>query len=244
MRTFTVHPVATIFTILALICLVALGSWQLQRRTWKIELIATINERLAQPPVSLEQALKMRTEEQGIRYLPVSVRGIYDHRRERHVFGTLGAIPGYFIFTPFILEGGVENISTIAVNRGFVPQAQKAMNMREEGQIDGVLTIVGLFRLAEEKPGFAKLLAPSPQADQNIWYSRDPSALWADEPGIQNWYLDSNGRENPAPSPAGGTTKITFSNRHLEYALTWYGLALTLVGVYLAYGFRRRRASV
>ena len=52
-------------------------------------------------------------------------------------------------------------------------------------------------------------------------------------------WIDSAGMENPAAWPKGGTTRLQFNNRHLEYALTWFGLALTMLGVYVAFSLRR-----
>ena len=54
--------------------------------------------------------------------------------------------------------------------------------------------------------------------------------------------IDADARpEPPGGLPRGGVTRLDLPNRHLEYALTWYGLALTLIGVYAAFAASRLR---
>jgi surfeit locus 1 family protein len=45
----------------------------------------------------------------------------------------------------------------------------------------------------------------------------------------------------PGGFPKGGVTRLELPNRHLEYALTWYGLAAALVAVFAAFAVTRWR---
>jgi len=224
--TFRFTPVASVCVLLSLIILMTLGTWQLHRRAWKLELIEAVATRSNGEAEPLE----------------VIVSGKLVHKHEIHVFGTIGPKPGYFIFTP--LSPGTDKSDALTmVNRGFVPEQMKSPTTRADGQTDGMLTIVGLFREAERKPAPAKWFSLPNRPDENIWHIRDPQKFIT-VPGFQtsapDWYIDSLGEENTASLPAGDTTKIEFNNRHMEYALTWYGLGATLLGVWLAWSIRRK----
>ncbi|MEQ8934762.1 MAG: SURF1 family cytochrome oxidase biogenesis protein, partial [Amphiplicatus sp.] len=97
------------------------------------------------------------------------------------------------------------------------------------------------LRSAEIPPVIAKLFRPDDQPADNLWFTRDP-VRFAAHHGIETapWYIDSSGEEaGAAPWPKGGTTRIDFPNNHLDYALTWFGLAAALVGVYIVFSIKR-----
>lgn len=241
-RKFTFFPIATLTMVLAFSILIGLGNWQLHRRAWKLELISTIEARSNNAPAPLAQILENHNADKDVRYTKVMVTGRFDHDNEVHVFGTLGPTPGYYIFTPLITSQ-IALRQPIYINRGFVPQALKDPAKRALGQITEIVTLTGLFRNAERRTGIASLFTPQDLPDANQWYSRDPDLFTkyyygSSEEG-HNWYIDSLGTENPVAIPQGNTTRIDFNNRHLEYALTWFGLALTLVGVWFAYSLRK-----
>jgi surfeit locus 1 family protein len=180
----------------------------------------------------------------------VRLRGVFDHTEERHIFTAPPRAPGvpataragYWVLTPLRLEG----TGRIAhVNRGFVPDDRKAADSRAAGQPSGTVEIVGLYRTADRRATFDGANDPA----GNVWYVRDPAELWprafpaATSPGGA-WpvaYVDMTGPPpgGGLPLPLGGRT--TISNRHLEYALTWYGLAGTLLAVYGAFAWGRLR---
>lgn len=131
----------------------------------------------------------------------------------------------------------------IYVNRGFAPQAFRDPALRADGAVAGEIRIEGLFRSAEAKRGFEKWLAPNDQPEDNLYFIRDPEILAARRGiSVPPFYVDSSGRESAAPWPKGGLTRIDIPNRHLEYALTWFGLAAALIGVFLAFSFKRADA--
>ncbi len=65
--------------------------------------------------------------------------------------------------------------------------------------------------------------------------------------GLENvmpFSIDADGSEVPGGLPRGGQTRLIFTNDHLGYAVTWFGLAIALLGVYLAFHIREGRLSV
>lgn len=227
------------FAALAFAILVGLGFWQLDRLAWKEALIARVTERLgdlpvAAPPPSAWADLDLA----AVEYTPVEVHGRYLNDKEIAVVHTLTAPKGplggvgYFIMTPFRTDEGW----LVYVNRGFVPKDRKSASSRESGLIDGPTTVVGLLRQPAERSWFM----PGDAASANEWFSREP-ALFAAASGfpageIAPYLIDL--RFDPAlPGglPQGGETPIAFPNNHLQYAVTWFGLAAALVGVFVVF---------
>lgn len=238
---FRFRPVLTVFVAAAFAGLVALGLWQLERREWKLDLIEKSEARIAAEPIDFDEAVARARVGEDMEYQPVIVAGVYAHDLEAPVFGTLDGKPGAYIFTPLdapdTQTGGRR---FIYVNRGFVPQKLLAPETRPEGEVRGDVKVRGLFRYAERRSGFAKLLGADDQPDQNLWFLRSPQKLAARH-NIDTvpYYVDSSGAENLGAWPRGGTTQLDFFNRHLEYALTWFALAGALLGVYAAFSLKR-----
>lgn len=254
--------VLSIATLVALAVLIALGNWQWQRKAWKEELITTIETRASADPLPPERwsTLSCRSmHDVGLasscEFTTVRLPGQFDHRGERHIFtnapqGFTPGGPGYWVFTPFHLEGSG---ARIFVNRGFVPEASKDPQTRREGQISGENEIIGQIRSAEQRGMFTGDSNP----EANVWFLRDPrELLGASETGtgeLSEWqgpgpsgldfYIDQIAPAPPGGLPAPRPSRIELPNRHLEYALTWWGLAVTLIGVYAAFVIGRLRGA-
>lgn len=234
MIAFRPYPVMTVLAAAALAVLCVLGWWQLERLTWKLDLIAAVEARVDAEPLPIDELIA--TQDPSLwEYAPVSATGRFDHSREVHVFGqNLGGQIGWFIFTPLIREGA----APVIVNRGFVPQALKDPLMRAEGQVAGVVTVTGLAR----QSGSSNAFSPPPNFEVNEWYVRDRAAM-ASHMGVGepvSLVIDSR-EDAPGGWPQGGQTRLEFTNSHLGYALTWFGLALTMIGVYIAYHWQKGR---
>lgn len=233
---------AFVLGLVALAILLSLGTWQVQRLHWKEGLLATIDQRMHAPPVSLAEAERLFEETGDVDYVPVTVTGAFMHEGERHFLATWKGQSGFYIYTPLRLEDG----RSLLVNRGFVPYGMKEASSRAEGQAGGAVTVTGLARnpLAE-KPSS---IVPDNDVAGNIffWKDRDAMAASAGLPsghGLVPFFLDADATPNPGGWPAGGVTIVDLPNNHLEYAVTWYGLAAALAGVLLfsLIGQRRRR---
>ncbi len=231
--TFHFRPALTAAALAALAILCSLGSWQMQRLAWKTELIAKTEARLSAAPMPLDEALRRAEAGEDLEYQPVYADGVYRLDLAALVFGAHEGKPGAWVFTPFERSAGV-----IYVNRGFAPQ-DGAADAAKAGPAAAV-RVEGLFRSAEVKRGLERALAPVDQQADNLYFARDPERLAAAHSlDVPAYYIESFGRESAAPWPRGGLTRVEFPNRHLEYALTWFGLAGALVAVFLAFSFRR-----
>jgi surfeit locus 1 family protein len=196
----------------------ALGTWQIERRAWKLDLIARVESRIHAAPAALPDpprwpVLDAKAEE----YLRVTATGEFLHDRETLVQALTEHGAGFWVITPLRTPQGI-----VLVNRGFVP-AEKTVRRPESGGAPGRLTVTGLLRATEPGGGF--LRTNDPAADR--WYSRDVAAI-AKARGLGStapFFVDADGSPNPRRYPIGGLTVVRFNNNHLIYALTWFALA-------------------
>jgi surfeit locus 1 family protein len=228
-----------VLVVAAFAVLVSLGTWQMQRLQWKVALIAAIAERRSAPPVPLQEIEAMAAAGEDIDYRTVRVSGIYDHGRERHFFATHEGRTGFYVFTPLMLADG----RALFVNRGFVPFEKKDASTRPEGQVAGGVAIDGLARAKlSEKPSS---LVPDNDIAKNIFYWKDLDAMASSAAiapdRVVPFFVDADASANPGGLPIGGVTQFDLPNNHLQYALTWYGLAAALVVVSGFYVYRPKR---
>ena len=224
----------TLFTVAALAMLIGLGTWQLNRKTWKDGLQREIDQRAQQAPRSMSDGAALAKLEP---YTRVRVRGTLRHDGERHLYAPdprLGS--GVLVFTPLVLGDG----STLMVNRGFVPDALRDPSKRTAGLLGGEVEVTGLVRAPEVQAAFV----PPNDPQRNQWYWRDIATMAGNAPRVLPIYLDAGAEPaNPGGWPKGGGTLLQLPNKHLEYMVTWYGIALTLVGVYAAFARGRLKAA-
>lgn len=228
----------SVLAALALSVLIALGTWQVERLGWKETLLATIAERMAAAPVPLDEVVAAWTAGAEIEYRRVSVEGRFLHDREQFFFGTYGGRSGFYVYTPLERADG----SLVFVNRGFVDMDLKDPSRRQAGQVEGEVAVVGLAReRLSDKPSS---LVPDNDPAQNIFYWKDIDAM-AENAGLDrakllDVFVDADATPNPGGYPVGAVTIIDLPNNHLQYAVTWYGLALALAGVFAFRFFGRR----
>jgi len=229
---------------LVLICLailLSLGTWQVERLHWKEGLIAKIAERRDAAPVPRAEIEAAEKLGEDIEFRRVSVSGTFDHARERHFFATHQGQTGFYVYTPLLLQDG----RTLFVNRGFIPYEMKEPAKRGEGQMAGEVTLTGYARAKlGEKPSS---LVPDNDLPKNIFYWKDIAAMTTsaglDPARVLPFFVDADATvKNPGGFPVGGVTQFDLPNNHLQYAVTWYGLALALSGVVVAMWLKRRRS--
>jgi surfeit locus 1 family protein len=227
----------TAASLVLFVALAGLGTWQLERKQWKEALIAKIAARIAAPTVDLAEAEAMARAGEDVDYLHVVAKGRFLHDKERYVYAPTAAGLGWHVYTPLELAPG----RVVWINRGFVPDANKAASTRTPGLVAGEIEVRGLLRSYPKRGAFQ----PENDVAHNLWYWPDVPAMSASAfPRVAGpaFVIDAD-RLPAAPGglPQGGVTRLQLPNRHLEYALTWYGLALTLIAVYLSLAAGRLR---
>ena len=231
--------------VIGVVFLSGLGTWQLKRLAWKEALIARVENNLSGPPVALAEIEALQRSGADFEYRPIQVTGTFDHSREQHFFATHKGNPGYYVYTPAQLADG----RMLFVNRGYVPLERKAVTGREQGQVTGAVTVTGLARSAP--PAKPNSFVPDNDLVKNVyhWKSLDQMTANAFPDGgvdVVPLFVDANEAANPGGLPVGGVTLISFPNSHLQYAITWFGLAATLLGVggYFLFGRLRQKSSL
>jgi surfeit locus 1 family protein len=222
----------------------ALGTWQVQRRAWKLDLIARVDQRVHAAPVAAPAPdLWPQIDAAGYEYQPVKVQGTWLDRQSVLTKALTEDGAGFWVMTPLQQADGTQ----ILVNRGFTPEKMRAEWLKQIAEATPSaesVTVIGLMRMSEPGGGF---LRHNDAASQQ-WFSRDVAAI-AQSQGLSRaapYFIDQgvpvgNPAHDLAKPTAGqaemlrsGMTVIQFHNSHLVYALTWYGLAaMVLVAAFL-----------
>jgi surfeit locus 1 family protein len=228
----------TLATAIGLAILVALGVWQLQRLSWKEALLAHVAALQTAKPVPVGPVLDAAAAGQDVGYTRVSV-----------TCPGLGAAPFLELYGLREGQAGSRLISacpvdasryrTVLVDRGFVVDTVSARPKVDPADRMPV-QLVGVLRV----PDRATFVTPKNRVEANRWFSRDvpamAAALKAPQPAPVFLMAETSSNPQwqalvPAPLPA------EIPNRHLEYAITWFGLAGALAAVYAAMLWRRLR---
>ncbi len=215
---------------IAFIGFVALGVWQLERRVWKLDLILRVESRIHAAPIAAPGPAEWSTitaARDEYRHVEVSGRYLPDADTRIQAVTAIGA--GDWLLTPLQRRDG----SIVLINRGFVMPDWAPDPLRESAAASDV-AVIGLLRLTEPGGGFLRNNMPA----EGRWYSRDVQAIAAAH-GLRRvapYFIDAAatglGRDTAdtdTNGPVGGLTVVRFRNQHLQYALTWFALALMVV---------------
>ena len=224
------------FALLGFLALLALGTWQVERLGWKERLIAERHAAVTAPPAPLPGSL---AEAKPLEYHHIAATGTFLNDRELFLGATDDdGHPGYHVITPLRLADG----EVLLVDRGFIPEGRKDPARRAEGELKGPVIVSGLLRLGSDvKPHW---FLPDNNVARNYW-------IWVDIPAMAQaahvdrvlpFYMDADATPNPGGLPIGGQTRLDLPNNHLQYAITWYALAVALAVIYVIF-IRRRRAE-
>ena len=231
-----------ILTIAGLAVLIGLGAWQLERKAWKEGLIDSLRQRLSAPAASLPSPDDWsRLTQQVDEFRRVRFRAVFLHAQEAAVYAAGSALrpdvpgPGYWVFTPAKLPSG----AIVAVDRGFVPENRRDAATRASGQVRGPVEIVGALRWPEQGGWFA----PGPDPAKRQWFERDHLGMaqalgWGE---VAPFYVAQEAPVPPGGVPKPGRLASNLRNQHLQYALTWFGLAIVLASVFGFWAFARLR---
>lgn len=235
-RTARSRVVLSGIMLLLAVTFVGLGAWQVQRLSWKLDLIARVEARVhrdaAPAPAASEWAEISAAKDE---YRHVTVKGSFDHAKTVLVQAVTERGAGFWVMTPLLQDDG----SAILINRGFVPADRRDPASRAAGDMTGPVLVTGLLRVSEPSGGFLRSNDPA----RGRWFSRDVAAIAA-AASLANaapYFIDADASSNPGGLPVGGLTVVSFRNSHLVYALTWFALAIMSAAAgYLIY--RRRLA--
>ena len=223
---------------------VALGTWQVDRRAWKLDLIERVAQRVHAPAVDAPGvAAWPQINAAADEYRHVRLTGTFLHDRETLVQATTERGAGFWVLTPLRQADG----RSVLVNRGFVPPERTDRGARG-AEPAGEVTVTGLLRMSEPSGVFPRKNDPA----TDRWYARDVTAIAARRgvADVAPYFVDAEAGPAPAAPtpnaetawPVGGLTVIAFHNSHLVYALTWYALAL-MVAIGAGYAVREERRA-
>jgi cytochrome oxidase assembly protein ShyY1 len=220
----------SIAAMIVLAVLLGLGKWQLDRKVWKEGLIATLQQRLAAAPAQLPPPERWGGLDpaQG-EYRRVQFTAEFVPDQEALVFTSGSAFrpdvagPGYWVFAPARLVGG----GVVVVDRGFVPEGRQDRATRAAGEVAGPVEMVGVTRWPESSSWFM----PPADPGHNLWFARDPAAI----AGAKGWgevapfFIELESPVPPGGLPLPGPLKVNLPDDHLQYAMTWFGLAAVVL---------------
>ncbi len=222
----------------------ALGTWQVLRLGEKLELIERVESRIDSPAVALPAVSEWASVSKASHeYLPVRFEGQFLMDLTTRVQATTALGKGHWLLTPL----RTADDTVVWVNRGFIaPNQTDALASANSPQAR--YSVQGLLRISE--PDGAFLRDNDPQA--NRWYSRDIAALNQHHQLVQAapYFVDAGRPRNlgeeilgftPETYPVDGLTVIKFKNNHVVYAVTWYALALMVLGITVWLSRKRNR---
>lgn len=235
---FTIGKILFITFMLATIAaLTGLGNWQVQRLSWKQSLITQVAARIDLPRTALPVPQRWgQMIPENYNFTPSFLHGTYQFQHEVYVFTTLQnpkgkqGGQGVWVMTPLKLDSG----PLVYINRGFVPYDTWLGGTNGWDNPTGALTVSGLMR----KPELQDIFAPDPNMDTRLFNRRDPRFIATSlnlgeaETGpdkLAPFFIDAAATTS-GRLPQGGETLLSFTNNHLQYVVTWYGLALAVLG--------------
>jgi surfeit locus 1 family protein len=225
----------TVFTVPAVLIMLGLGVWQIQRLQWKEALIAERTERTTAAAIPLPGP---DADLGNVEFRHVSLAGELLHDKEMLLGArSLNDNTGYHVVTPFRLGDG----RVVLVDRGWIPLDRKTADKRAAGNITGPVALEGVVRLNGQQTWFV----PDNRPDLNFFFWVDLPAM-AKLAGLPNtetrFFVEAGPAKNTGGFPIGGQTRINLPNDHLQYAITWFSLAGALMVIYVLY--HRRKPEV
>ncbi|HZY54450.1 MAG TPA: SURF1 family protein [Reyranella sp.] len=217
-----------------------LSVWQMERREWKLGILNRIAENQAAAPMPFDELIKgdpLRRE-----YGRVRIAGTLLNDKEYYLAArSLKDDVGIQVITPLRTDDG----TIVLFDRGFVPSEKKDPKTRVAGQPSGRVELIGIVRRNQVKRYFA----PDNDPAKNFWFHVDVPLMRKEaggkpDPVLDTFFLEADATPNPGGLPIGGQTRLDIPNDHLQYAITWFLIAMAGIGVYLAYHWENGRLAV
>ncbi len=236
------QKIALPLVILSTIILLVLGTWQVYRLLWKLELIHKIELRLTTNPEELKlEQVDINKDE----YKLVLIYGHFLNNKEKYLY--MGSVSprggqGYDLLTPFKTNQG----KIILVDMGWVPYGFKDQSKRNESLSPIELKLVGMLHKSEKKAYFT----PDNDSLKNMWFFIDVKSMLSDvqhDEKAEDFFVrlvkdPQNIKQDIYPIY--GDKTVRYRNDHLEYAIIWYSLALILVIMYVVFAKRKRKLGI
>lgn len=234
MKKFSPGLWPTVMTVPAVLIMLSLSIWQLDRYTWKIDLIETLEHQLSTAAVAMPVG-DFDVEEWA--YRRVSLSGEFQHDKEIHLFSHAAkGHQGFQIITPLVRS---DDGSIILVNRGWVPKDKKDPASRLEGQLSGIQVMEGIVRKPWTK---SWTYMPDNNPDTNVWlYGELDQMAGHLNLDVAPVFVELEKADIPGGLPLGGQTRMSVPNNHIEYFFTWAGLAVAMIIIYGLFGIKRAR---
>ena len=232
---------ALLFVVVSVIVMLYLGTWQVKRLFWKNALVQTIATNTSMEPLALDRCQDLQVQAQDL-YRPVTLSGEFDYKHAFYLYAGAREMQGgqgYRMLTIFNCAKG----GHILVDRGWVPLDYRQMPEKIY-EPKGTMTLHGAL-LKGEQPG---IFTPSNRPEHNMWYWIDldsfakvtsyslPAVFFMEAP---------TERDGPVHIrfPLGKQVEASLRNNHLQYAITWYSLAIAAIVIYILALRNKRRTS-
>jgi surfeit locus 1 family protein len=220
----------TLITVPAVLVMLALGTWQVQRLNWKTEIIDRFEAQAAAAPIAAPQTIDDIEE---MRFARVHAQGHFLHDKELLLTGrSFKGSTGFHLVTPLQrMDGGV-----LLVNRGWVPSKYKSAKRRPQTLVEGLVTVEGIVHQDRSKGYFV----PENEPGREIWLTVHTQEI-AKVRGLENvanYYVDELERTEGSRLPIGAKLVVSVRNEHLSYIVIWFSLALALSVIYVIYHYQ------
>ncbi|KYM94491.1 Surfeit locus protein 1 [Cyphomyrmex costatus] len=208
----------------------ALGTWQIKRWKWKLDLIEKLKQRTSAEPIDLPSDLDELKDKE---YYRMKVKGKFLYEKE-FLIGPRSLIingeaisekgggvfsrktsSGYYVITPFKLE---DRDLVIMINRGWIPKCNRS-TYKMGNKITDFIEVIGIIRGTEKRPPFI----PNNVSTKGVWHYRDLDAM-AKIAEAEPVYIELLAEYDTPQGPIGGQTKVALRNEHFSYIITWYSL--------------------
>ena len=229
----------TLFTIISLLILISLGTWQVYRLIWKNSLISNYIYKFNNEIIKYDKSFSFNDE---FEYRRINIKGRFINEKEILIIGkTFEGNVGFHLITPFITK----EEKLLLINRGWISEKLKLRSSRSFSLIEEDIVIDGIIRRPQKKGYFV----PENDPIGNFWFTIKPyqieKALKLESFDLEKkFYVDVIRDKGKLKLPIGVSGSPNFRNQHLTYAFTWYSLAITLIIVYFVFHFKEKRLII
>ncbi len=193
--------------------LLSLGSWQLYRLNWKLNLLSEIENSLKNNPVELYKVDKKN-------YLRIKTSGVIDFNKQIYLYNlNESGKPGFEVINPIII-----NNENYLINRGWIPFEKKD---KPEVNLINESNIIGTLKLQHKASSFK----PDNDINKNYWFTLNREDIFKYTGKKFSDYIIYLNGDYKLPKPKVITANI--SNNHKKYAITWFSMAISILLIYL-----------